>query len=247
MAPMMEQLPHVSVPEDEPIRLLQITDLHHFGLAEGHATFTGPRVTVPIGPYLDGDELLPEDDGVYSLGRGIAVIRRLLADVKPTLVVFSGDIIDGRMASDHCRAMSEVTAPCQELGIPWTFTPGNHDDDPPARWNREDLLDLMRLPGCATPTATSFNHTFLLGDRLRLFFFDSHGNAHTTTTDGVQPEAIQAYEALSSSPELAAEHHAGVIGLGYAAPTNSLDESVSPHKKSRLKLTANSCRHPSRG
>ena len=175
-------------------------------------------MTVPIGEYRPGDELAPEvTPGNYSLGRGIALIARLLDQVQPQLCVFSGDIIDGRMCSDHVRAMAEVVAPCQERGVPWCFTPGNHDDDPPAQWNREDLLDLMRLPGCATPTATSFNHTFLLGDRLRLFFFDSHGNAHTTTTDGVQPEAIQAYEALSSSPELAAEHHAGVIGLAYAA------------------------------
>ena len=54
---MMEQLAPVAVPEWEPIRLLQITDLHHLGLEEGHTEFAGPRVTVPIGRYEVGDEL----------------------------------------------------------------------------------------------------------------------------------------------------------------------------------------------
>ena len=98
---------------------------------EGHRSFTGPRVTVPIGEYRPGDELAPEvTPGNYSLGRGIALIARLLDQVQPQLCVFSGDIIDGRMCSDHVRAMAEVVAPCQERGVPWCFTPGNHDDDP---------------------------------------------------------------------------------------------------------------------
>ena len=50
------------------------------------------------------------------------LIARLLQRVKPTLVVFSGDIIDGRMCSDHVAAMAEVVAPCQAHGIPWCFT-----------------------------------------------------------------------------------------------------------------------------
>ena len=184
-----------------PIRLLQITDLHHLGLEEGHTEFKGPRVTVPIGVYKDGDELTEEvTPGNYSLGRGIAVIGRLLDQVAPHLVVFTGDIIDGRMCSDHCRAMAEVVRPCQERGVPWTFTPGNHDDDPPSSWSHEDLLDVLRLPGCASSTANSFNHTFKIGEHVRLFFFDSHGNPHKSTTDGVRTEAVQAYETLSSSP-----------------------------------------------
>ena len=50
------------------------------------------------------------------------MIARLLEQVKPTLVVFSGDMIDGRMCSNHVASMAEVVAPCQERGIPWCFT-----------------------------------------------------------------------------------------------------------------------------
>jgi hypothetical protein len=143
----MQELPTLAVAPGAPVRLLQITDLHHFGLAEGHTSFTGPRVTVPIDAYSPGDELTPEvTPGHYSIGRGIAVIRALLEKVSPTLVVFSGDIIDGRMCSDHLAAMAEVVAPCQEAGVPWCFTPGNHDDDPPSSWARDDLLELLSGP-----------------------------------------------------------------------------------------------------
>ena len=122
---------------------------------EGHRSFTGPRVTVPIGEYRPGDELAPEvTPGNYSLGRCIALIARLLDQVQPQLCVFSGDIIDGRMCSDHVRAMAEVVAPCQERGVPWCFTPGNHDDDPcasplfgvPALPETKGKLDWLSLP-----------------------------------------------------------------------------------------------------
>ena len=213
---LMEQLAPLAVPHGQKIRLLQITDLHHLGLEEGHTQFTGPRVTVPIGDYKVGDELTEEvTPGNYSVGRGIALIGRLLDQVAPDLVVFTGDIIDGRMCSDHCRAMAEVVRPCQERLVPWTFTPGNHDDDPPSKWSRADLLDILRLPGCVASAATSFNHTFKLGEQVRLFFFDSHGNPHKTTTDGVREEAIQGYEELSTSPTLIAERRDGVVGLAF--------------------------------
>lgn len=210
----MEQLPALPQPSG-PVRILQITDLHHFGLAEKHTVFTGPRVTVPIGQYTDGDELLPEiSPGNYSIGRGIAVIDKLLTIVQPALVVFSGDIIDGRMCEDFSRAMSEVVAPCVQRGIPWAFTPGNHDDDSPSGWAREDLLQIFQLQGCATPSARSFNHTYLLGKALRLWFFDSHGSAKTSK-DGVTKETVAAYEVLSSQPEMVAEQRSGVVGLAY--------------------------------
>lgn len=92
---------------------------------------------------------------------------------------------------------------------------GNHDDDPPSSWTHDDLLEIMRLPGCAAPAASSFNYTFKLGEQVRLFFFDTHGNPHKTTTDGVPPEAVQAYEDLSTSSEMVEERRAGVTGLAY--------------------------------
>jgi hypothetical protein len=71
-----------------------------------------------------------------------------------------------------------------------------------------------QLPGCATPTATSFNHTLRVGEGLRLFFFDSHGSPKTSR-DGVTPRAIADYELLSATPAMQRQAAAGVVGLAY--------------------------------
>ena len=46
--------------------------------------------------------------------------------------------------------------------IPWTYVPGNHDDDD-APWSRSDLLEIYELPGCVAKGAKSFNHTVTVG------------------------------------------------------------------------------------
>lgn len=212
---MLEQLPALPHPSHRPVRILQITDLHHFGVAEGHTYFQGPRVVVPILGFTAGDELKAEvSPGGYSVGRGIALIARLIATQRPTLVVFSGDIIDGRMCENHLRAMREVVQPCVLAGVPWCFTPGNHDDDEPCPWSHSDLLQIMTLPGCATPQACSFDHTFMVGEGVRLFFFDTHGSAKTSK-DGVTARAVAGYEELSVTPALVFERDRGVVGLSY--------------------------------
>ena len=43
----------------------------------------------------------------------------------------------------------DVIQPLLKFGIPWTFTPGNHDDDE-APWARKDLLSIFTLPGCVS-------------------------------------------------------------------------------------------------
>ena len=102
----------------------------------------------------------------------------LVARDAPDLVVFTGDIVDGRPFGERAYADDEearrawvacfeqVTAPLLACDppVPWTFCPGNHDDDH-APWCRDDLLAIFKLPGCATPTATSFNFTFTIGTR----------------------------------------------------------------------------------
>jgi len=214
----LEALPALPAPPDgRPIRILQITDMHFFDMH--HASFAGARNTVAIEQFVAGDELTPEvgRDGrgcSYSTGRGLALLERLLDSTQPTLVVMTGDMIDGRMVSDWRSAMATILAPMQKRGIPWCFTMGNHDDDPPGAWSRDELIEIFRMKGCATPTATSFNHTFLVGSKLRLFFFDSHGGVNTSQ-DGVTREAVAEYEALSATRELRAERDAGVRGLAF--------------------------------
>ena len=123
----MECLPGLAAPRDRPIKILQITDMHYFDTH--HRSFVGARNTVPIGNFAPGEELTPEVDGDghgcgYSTGRGVAVLERLLDSTQPTLVVMTGDMIDGRMVSDFRTAMAAILAPIQKRDIPWCFVLG---------------------------------------------------------------------------------------------------------------------------
>jgi hypothetical protein len=137
----------------------------------------------------------------YSSRRGSELIASLAASVRPDLVIFTGDIIDGRPFGAAAAASSSagkdswrepflaLLQPLLEADppIPWTFCPGNHDDDG-SPWSRQDLLKVFRLPGCLTPDATEFNFTFTCGflrqatagDSIRLWVFDSGGNNKVT-------------------------------------------------------------------
>ena len=126
--PLMESLPGLPAPRDgKPIKILQITDMHYFDVH--HESFVGARNTVPIGKFAPGDELKPEVDSYgrgccYNTERGIAVLERLLDTTQPTLVVMTGDMIDGRMVKDFRSAMATILAPIQKRDIPWCFTLG---------------------------------------------------------------------------------------------------------------------------
>ena len=90
--------------------------------------------------------------------------------------------------------------------IPWTFCPGNHDDDE-SPWCRLDLLKVFSLPGCITPDATSFNHTFTVGFAeypdpacsVRLWIFDSGGNDPDTRFGTVDASVVAGYQELVQS------------------------------------------------
>jgi hypothetical protein len=201
--------------------ILQITDLHHFDLE--HKSFAGPRTTVDIGD--DEKNLTSQELGDYSTKRGLALVNHLIAMVRPNLVIFSGDIIDGRKCKNHIAAMTQVIQPCIKYQIKWTFCPGNHDDDLPSKYAHEDLLQLYNLPYCASRGATSFNHTFRLMNSHnhnnrntgpRIFMFDSHGSNKTGKKDGITTTTIESYKNWSSTKE--AKHECeidNVIGLAY--------------------------------
>jgi hypothetical protein len=153
---------------------------------------------------------------------------------RPHLVIFTGDIVDGRpfgarhpaldgerpltqaegrhAFSAFAETFSPVLAPLLQRGVPWCFCPGNHDDDG-SPWSREDLLQTFSLPGCATPTATRFDHTLTVGfgsradeHAVRLWIFDSGPNRRDIKYEPVAPAAVRAYETLSRSlPSVCAE------------------------------------------
>lgn len=195
---------------ETPIRILQVTDLHHFPswCTEFDVRAAKGRV-VPIGP-----------GSAYSQRGDVALLASILERVRPHLVVLTGDIIDGRPFGvegvqpdvDGWRTMLlEVLAPIVAAGCAWTFVPGNHDDDG-SPWSREALLGAYRLgkaaPGCVSEGAGTFNHFLTVGatakfsaeSSVRLWFFDSGGNHEDPKlkyhTFG--KEAVDGYVQLSS-------------------------------------------------
>lgn len=193
-----------------PIRILQVTDLHHFPswCTEFDVRSAKGRV-VPIGP-----------GSAYSQQGDVALLTSSLKRVRPHLVVLTGDIIDGRPFgaegvspdTDGWRTvLLEVLAPIVAAGCAWTFVPGNHDDDH-SPWSREALLGIYHLgaaaPGCVSEGAGTFNHCLTVGttpefsaeSSVRLWFFDSGGNHedpkfkyHTFCK-----EAVEGYSRLSA-------------------------------------------------
>ena len=63
--------------------------------------------------------------------RTIALIKAVLADQKPDLVVFTGDNIRGgpQTPTDVRTAINNIVGPVEAEGIPWFITFGNHDED----------------------------------------------------------------------------------------------------------------------
>ncbi|CAJ1393182.1 unnamed protein product [Effrenium voratum] len=175
----MEDLGHVPLPNNASagggVRVLQLTDVHRFPAGCRYWDCPkGRRVEMEPG---------------YSTSGDVAILEAALSNAAVHFVVLTGDILDGRPfgalgdRSAWRPALEQLLAPIQRAGLPWTFVPGNHDDDE-SPWSREDLLKIYDLPGCASKGAMSFNHTMTIGfgaeadeDALRLWFFDSGGNS----------------------------------------------------------------------
>jgi len=99
---------------------------------------------------------------------GVNVVRTIAERVKPNLVVFAGDIVDGRLCKDY-NAFRNAIQPLVEHQIPWTLIPGK-----PKHFPRKELLNLFSLPFCASRGATSFTHTLQVG-LTQIHLIDTYG------------------------------------------------------------------------
>ena len=76
-----------------------------------------------------------------------ALMRQVLQIEQPDLVLFTGDVIDGRDGTDAALAWRLATAPVIEQHLPWAAVFGNHDDE--NNLSRARQMELQRqLPGC---------------------------------------------------------------------------------------------------
>jgi len=108
---------------------------------------------------------------------GIDLITTIVDRVKPDLVIFTGDIIDGR----YCGAFScfeNIVKPLIQRKVYWTYVPGNHDDETDL-FTREDLLKIYSLPFCASQHSSSFTHSLDVGP-MQIYLIDSNGYLETS-------------------------------------------------------------------
>ncbi len=140
------------------------------------------------------------------------LMREVLDEEKPDLVVFTGDNITGGTLLPY-RALRQVTEPCAERNIPWAAAFGNHDDE--GNSSRRRLMALMRtLPGCLASAGPEdvdgvSNYVLIVGASNRqetpaalLYFFDSLGYMQyqgEKRYNFIQPSQLEWYKKESAA------------------------------------------------
>ncbi|GAA6022722.1 hypothetical protein JCM11491_003744 [Sporobolomyces phaffii] len=155
--------------------VLQVADLH-FSVGPGECRDMDP---------LREQECQRLGADVYSL----EWLRVALDEVKPNLVVLSGDQINGQETSWDARSTILKWAPLlYEREIPWTIVFGNHDHES-TDLDREKQMELMRqLPyfiGESGPSAVDGTGNYVRSIRaaeedtvlFNMYFLDSHAKA----------------------------------------------------------------------
>jgi len=91
-----------------------------------------------------------------------------------------------------------------ERGIPWTYVPGNHDDETEI-FTRQDLLNVYSLPFCASRSNTGFTHTLELGP-VQVYLLDSNGyldpNPDHPIYDFIHEDQIEWYKRCPTTGEV---------------------------------------------
>jgi len=141
---------------------------------------------------------------LYNRGKedreGIQMIGTVAERVKPNLVILTGNILDTRYCRDY-KNLRNVVQPLIDLGIPWTFVPGNDPKTVP----RTDLLNVYKMPLCALSNGNSFTHSIKLGP-VQIHLIDS---STMNPTNGVY-DFIQNQTGLSNKAKIEGE-----LGLAF--------------------------------
>ncbi|GMH19399.1 hypothetical protein Nepgr_021240 [Nepenthes gracilis] len=93
-------------------KILQVADMHY---ADGETT-----------PCLD---VLPSQVNGCSDLNTTAFVERLIRAENPDLIVFTGDNIYGRDATDAAKSLDASFAPAVLSNVPWAAVLGNHDQE----------------------------------------------------------------------------------------------------------------------
>lgn len=139
----------------------------------------------------------------------IELIKLILQEEKPDLVIYTGDIV---VRGPSENGWLDVTQPPSGSGVPWAVTLGNHDDE--SDWTRDQIFDLLlTLPhfiGSKGPEEISGTGNYFLpllsagsNDTAAVIWcFDSHGYPETKaegTYDWIKFDQIEWYRQNSQA------------------------------------------------
>ena len=106
----------LDIPEDRPVRLLQITDLQ---IIDATQRRTPDRLT-------DREIAAWQPENADALA--YSSVRALVERTRPDLIFITGDIVYGEF-DDSGRTLQEIVAFLDSLGVPYAPVYGNHDNE----------------------------------------------------------------------------------------------------------------------
>jgi len=138
----------------------------------------------------------------------LKLIRLAVQNAKPDLVVFTGDQIygliptfKGNTEKKVHKIFKAITAPMEELGIPFIVAFGNHDNQCGIS-NARQMQIYMESPVCAGGSYTD-NETGLFSlpikgtdgtIKFNIYLFDSNGEAEAGAYKAIGQDQLQAYK-----------------------------------------------------
>ncbi|KAK7739736.1 hypothetical protein SLS53_005706 [Cytospora paraplurivora] len=164
---------------------LSFTDEGTFQIAIFEDLHFGEAENTNWGPLQDVDTL--------------KVIRTVLGNESPQLVVLNGDLITGEntLRENSTNYVDEIVAPLVEAGLPWASTYGNHDSDfnlsRAAIYAREKTYDNSLTQWMVNASDTGVTNYYLpvyptsnsTEPALILWFFDSRGGNYYQARDNL--------------------------------------------------------------
>ncbi|KAG8895808.1 hypothetical protein FRB99_000346 [Tulasnella sp. 403] len=126
--------------DDGKFKILQVADLH-YSVSQGRCRDVDPQM---LPPYLSAGVSAAEC-------KGDTLTRTLLAQTleleKPSLVVFTGDQLNGQDTSwDSTSVILKAIGEVIDAKIPWAVVFGNHDDERTDLDRTEQMRVLTRMP-----------------------------------------------------------------------------------------------------